>query len=488
MADDGAEFARFKRGLRGLLVSSYGQFTLGLETHTIAQLGYGMDARAVPVQALQLMGTCPPIYLAERTLSAIVRRPDLYSVVHDDPTVRATVEAWLWRLLPRLTASACRGFAYGTVVDVLDWARETLRVEVPAGGADKPDPKSGNKMRAKSMVDHTHFAAVHEVHPDETLLDLDDAGEPVRVHAYGQVYNVDRTAIWCWDPEFGSWAGQGARRRAWRDYCEWLIVSVLRDKYLERSVDAPRIGWCPDGEFTLADGTKVKHADHLATLLEDLRGSGNLTLPGALWPDGSTRKFDVKQLELADRHDTWDAALNRHEANMFVAYLVAPQVQGQGGEDVSGAAGRNMDVNLRENIESLALFAAEGLTRLVEIVHRANYDPKKVNPPTIKVTDVGKREARKLMQEVLRLGNTSARGEIAMRTDVPALLDALGIPLREPPEDWELGETEGGDEAGRPENPDGERANRREKATTPDGEEDNGGEDQVREEDREEQA
>jgi hypothetical protein len=485
MPDDAADFSKFKRGRGSLLVSSYGGFTLGLETHTIAQLGYGMDGRAVPVQALQLMGTCPAVYLAERTLGAIVRRPDLYSVIHPDPTIRATVEAWLWPLLERLTASAVRGFSYGTVTDVLDWQRETIRVEVPTGGQDKT---TGRKLRAKSMVDFTAFGGVHEVHPDETLLDLDAAGEPVRVHAGGTIYAYDRTAVWCWDPEFGSWVGQGARRRAWRDYCEWLIVTVLRDKYLERSVDAPRIAWVPDGEFTLADGTKIKHADHMANLLEDLRGSGNLALPGAVFGDGSTRKFDLKQLELADRHDTWDGALNRHEANMFTSYLVAPQLQGQGGEEASAGGGKVLDVNLRENVEALALFAASGLTRLVGIVHRANYDPAKVQAPTIGVTDVGKREARKLMQEVMRLANTSARGEIAMRTDMPALLDALGIPLREPPPDWELGETEGGDEAGRPAQPGGPRDERREDAATNDGEEDTGGEDQVREDEREEQA
>lgn len=486
MADnDSTAFSKFKRGPGALLVSTYGRFTMGLESHTIAQLGYGMDPRAVPVQGLQLMGTCPPVYLAERTLASIVRRNDLYSVKHDDPTVRAAVEAWLWApgVLDRLTAGACRAFAYGTVANILNWKRETLRVEVPTGGVDK----AGKKMRAKSLIDYTSFGAVHEVHPDDTLLDLDEAGEVVRVHACGRPYNVDRTAVWCWDPEFGSWAGQGARRRAWRDYCEWLIVTVLRDKYLERSVDAPRIAWVPDGEIELEDGTKKKHAVHMADLLEDLRGSGNLALPGAVWGDGSTRKFDLKQLDLADRHETWDAAMNRHEANMFTAYLVPAALQAQGGEEASASGGKMLDVNVRENVESLALFTAAGLTRVAGIVHRANHDPRKVAPPEIVVTDVGKREARKLMQEVLRLANTSARGEIAMRVDMPVLLDQLGIALREPPEGWELGDGDGA-EPGRDQDKTGGREERRENGRDDDAEEDTGGEDQVRENEREDRA
>jgi hypothetical protein len=100
---------------------------------------------------------------------------------------------------------------------------------------------------------------------------------------------------------------------------------------------------------------------------------------------------------------------------------------------------------------------------------------------------VGKAAARKIFQEILRLANTSARGEIAMRTDMPALLDKLGIPLREPPEGWELGEAPDAPEVGRPDDPSGGREERRENAETTDGEEDTGGEDQVREDEREEQ-
>ncbi len=482
MADDGGgDLKPFKRGPGALLVSSYGRFSLGLETHTLAQLGYGLDPRSVPVAALQLMGTCPPVYLAERTISGIIRRPDLYSVIHDDPAIVAETEAWLWPLLDRLAASAARAFAYGSVADVLDWERKTLRIQVPTGEVDA----EGRRLRNKSLVRHTHFSAVHEIHPDETLLDLDAAGEILRVHAHGTPYPYDRTAFWCWDSEFGSWAGQGARRRAWHDYCEWLIVTVLRDKYLERSVDAPRIAWVPDGKFTLEDGTEIANATHLVNLLEDLRGSGALALPSARYGQTDAKKYEIQQLELADRLEVWESALNRHESNMFISHLVAPQLQGL--EDAaSSGAGRTLDSNRRDNVEALALFAAAGFTRLVGIVHSKNHDPEKVAPPEVAVNDVGKAEAKKVMQEILRLATMSADGELALRTNMPVLLDQLNIPLRPVPPGWKPGQGTDAPTNGRPKNKSGGREERRENARTPDGEDDTGGDDQVREEDREE--
>lgn len=471
MSDPVVDLSKFKRATSGLVAGSYGRYSLGLEVHTIAQLGYGLDPRTVPVSALQLMTTLPPVYMAIRTISGIIRRADLFSVKHGNPKIVAEVEAWLWRLLPRLLGGAARGFIYGSVVVILDWERATLRIMVP---------KEGAAPRAKTLVDHTHFSAAYEIHPDETTFNLDPAGEIVSVNTLGGTYSKDRAVAWIWDSEFGDVQGQGALRRAWRSYCEWLIVSLLRDKFLERSVDAPRVAFAPDGKVTVG-GVEWEIPAYVGHLLDELRGSGSLTLP-SVRDGGGNLKYDVKLLDVnAAAADVFDKALDRCEASIFLACLVAPTLGG-GLEEASGGAGRTLDGMLREHIEDLANFAAQGLTDLVQTVHRANYDPAKVDPPEIVATDVGKQAARKIYQEVLRLANSASRGEISMRTDIPRLLDKLGIPLRDAPMDPfaepspGAGPDPGSSPPGRPSDPMGQRQDRRDDAATDQGEHDTGGE------------
>lgn len=481
MAEPAVDLSKFKRTAGTLMASSYGRFTVALELHTIAQLGYGMDPRTVPVSALQLMNTCPAVYFARRTITGIIRRPDLYTVKHDDPKVVAETEAWLWPLLPRLLSGAVAGFDYGSVVCVLDWERRTMRIEVPT--SDDP-----SKKRNKTLVDHTHFAKAYEVHPDETQWELDAAGEIVAAQAGTNRYNADRIAPWIWDPELGEVCGQGAKRRAWRSYCEWLINTLLRDKFLERAVDAPKIAYTPSGKTTV-DGVEWEIPDYVVNLLMEVRGAGIVPLPGVREDAGKgERKYAVEKLDVnAGAADTFDEALNRNEADIFIAYLVSPTMSG-GLDDVGGAASKTLDGMLREHIEDIACYVASGLTRLVEIVHRANYDPDKVAPPEVAYTDVGKAAARKTMLAVLQLANQAARGEVALRTNMPALLDKMGIPLREPPLDPFDPATDpsAGGAPGPGRDPNGDREGRREDAETESGEEDTGGED-VDEEERTEQ-
>jgi hypothetical protein len=466
------DLKKFTRSTATLMAPGYGRYSLALELHSVAQLGYGMDPRGVPVAALQLMNTCPAIYFAKRTITGIVRRPDLYSVKHDDPKIVAEVEAWLWPLLDRLLSGAASGFDYGTAVVVLDWERKTLRIEVPSS----TDPTA---TRNKTLVDHTHYSKAHEVHPDQTTFEVDPAGEIVAVRTEGGRYNADRVAPWVWDAEFGELQGQGAKRRAWRPYCEWLINTLLRDKFLERSVDPPKVAFTPGGKTEDSDGNPVNIPDHVVSLLMEVRAMGIVPLPSVREDAGKgERKYAVEQLPVnAQAGQTFDEALNRNEAEMFISYLVAPNMSG-GLDDVGGAASKTLDGMMREHVEDLATWIARGLTRLVEIVHRANYDPTVVPAPWVEATDVGKAAARKIMLSVLQLANAAGRGEVALRTDLPKLLDKLGIPVRVPPLDpfEEPAAPTAHGEPGPDRDPTGEREERREDATTEEGEEDTGGE------------
>lgn len=520
------------------------------QLHAMAQLGYGMDPRSVPVGALQVMGaTCPGVYLAEQTLSGIIRRPDLFSIRHENPKIVAEAEAHLWPLLPRLLSAAARGFSYGTVVCILDWERRTLRYRVPvkpkpaarayhathqralralfagdckeavmaadgallradlAAGARAaferlrqaaarqlrrdgvlvPSPprllrvegEGEGATRGKTAVNHTHYRQAFETHPDSTTLLLDDQGELAGVDILGTPYAMDRVAAWIWDPEFGDVIGQGARQRAWTPYCRFLIVSLLRDKYLERSVDSPRIAFAPPGKVTI-DGVEKEIPEYVVDLLHELQGSGAIGLPGAKDSSGN-RLYEVDQLDVPDRSTVWAEAIDRCDGEVFKAYLVPPAMAGSL-EEGSGAGARALDGMLREFIENLANFAASGLSRLLAIVHAKNHDPEKIEAPYAVATDVGKAAARKTYLEVIRLANASARGEVSARADLPKLLDALGIPLRKGPFDPFEEEDPSGEEPGRPRKQDGAREERREDATTEEGEDDTGGEDVDREE------
>lgn len=475
MATEGVELKKFRRHRAGVpAVATGARLTAAIQAHVFAQLGYGLDPAAVPVEGLRAMfRTCPAAYLAAQTICGIVRRPDMFSVRHPDPQLAVETEAWLWPILPRLLAGAARGFVYGNTVCVLDWTRRTLRIEVPT--------KRGDRTRRKTVT-HTHFGNAFEVHPDATTYNLDEQGEILSVSILGETYSAERVAAWIWDPEFGEIVGQAAARRAWLPYCAWLIVRLLRDKYLERSVDSPRLAFTPEGKIDV-DGREVTIPDYVVDLLLELSGSGAAALPSVTDAQGK-EKYRVQTLDLPDRSNVWAEAIDRCEAEILKAFLCPPGLASL--EEAGGGGARALDGMLREYVENLAEFAAVGLTRLVEIVHRKNHDPDKVSPPWIEATDVGKAAARKVYQDVLHMVNQAARGEIAMRTDVPKLLDKLGIPLREPPVD-PFGEDEPpegaeGSTPGRPRDPTGEREERREDSRTDEGEEDTGGDDVERDE------
>ncbi len=202
-----------------------------------AQLQHGANPSVVPLRALQAMGTHPVVYLAERTLTGLIRRPNLYYVSHPEKRIVKETEEWLWPLLPGVLTAAARAFAYGSVPVIFDWGTRDLRIEVPRyeGG-----------VRSRTLKAHVHYVSAHEVWPGDAKVLVED-DELVAVKVAGRVYAADRAHVFRWDAEFGSWVGQGARRRAWLDYQKSLSVSVLQSRYLERSVDSPRVGWAPPG-------------------------------------------------------------------------------------------------------------------------------------------------------------------------------------------------------------------------------------------------
>jgi hypothetical protein len=408
-------FVRASQGVQSLT----GQFSRAFEGWVTSQVGQGTDPHAVSLSALQGMGTHPVVYLAERTITGLIRRPNLYFVSHPEKRIVKETEEWLWPLLPTVLAVAARAYAYGSVPVIFNWGVEDLRVEVPRyeGG-----------VRNRTLKGHVHYVSAHELWPGDAKVEVEN-DELLAVRYEGRAYAVDRAHVFRWDPEFGSWSGQGARRRAWTDYTKSLVVSMLQSRYLERSVDSPRVAWAPPGTQKV-DGAEIPSIKHVGQLLAMLRGSGSVTFPSTRDANGNKR-YELEILDLPDRKDVWHQALNRYDGGILKAYLVPPSLAGL--EDLAAAGARILDGMLREFIQDLATFAADNLTCLVRKVHAMNHDPAKVAPPQILAYEVPA-AVRKLYLEVLRLiGAANSVEAPADWVDVPALLDQLGVPLRTTP-------------------------------------------------------
>lgn len=472
-AEPKLDLEKFKPTAGAQLLASLGsRVTATLELHTIAQLGHGADPAGIPVSALRLMSSHPAVYLAEATIGGIVKRRDLFTVVHPDPEVVAQTEAWLWPLLPKLAAAAVRGFSYGAVAVVLDWERGTLRYVAK-------DEDTDEEPELRAVDGFTFYSRAVEVHPDvcEVVFDKDGAVAGVSVGA--KTYNRDRVALFVWDPEFGEVVGQGARRRAWADYCESLIVRLLRNKYLERSVDSPTVAFAPAGKVNVG-GVDWEIPDYVNYLLQTLRGAGTIVFPSARENNGQgERKYSVEKLDSPDRRAIWSEALDRADSNVMLAFLVPPSTAGVEEQGGGGAARASVGM-LKDHVQNLAEWVALELERLANTVHRANYSADESPAISIGVQDVGLAAAQRMALSVLQLVNANPAGEVARLSDVAMLLDKLGVPLRDDPLDVEDVLEEGARATGRPLDRTSEREQRRENATTDEGAEDTGGADEDR--------
>jgi hypothetical protein len=195
---------------------------------------------------------------------------------------------------------------------IFDWGARDLRIEVP---------RDDGGVRGRTLKAHVHYVAAHEVWPGDAKARVDD-DELLAVEVGGRLYAADRAHVLRWDAEFGAWVGQGARRRAWSDYGKSLAVSVLQSRYLERSVDSPRVAWAPPGTQKV-EGSELPSIKHMNKLLAMLKGSGSITFPSTRDASGNKR-YELEVLDLPDRKDVWHQALNRYDAGILKAYLVPP--------------------------------------------------------------------------------------------------------------------------------------------------------------------
>lgn len=447
------DLGKFERAAFGSMISSGGGNHLSdaLVAMVRSVVNEGTDPRFVPESALERMNYHPAVYLAQRVVTGIIRRKDLYSVDHKDPAKRKEVEEWLWPLLPRVLQAAARAFVYGARGVVFNWTRETIRFDVPT--------KDGKKTRSKSLPGHTHYSSAHTIR--RSHFEVEFAGDELEsLHYNGESYGPDRAFVFVWDPEDeADTRGNGASRRAWRDYCEEAIICQLEAAYLERSVDSPRVAFAPSGSIESPDGTKQTIPDFVTSLLMALNGGGAVTFPQKFDKDGN-KLYELATLDLPDREGVWSEAIRRREARIFMAYLA---LMGDG----AAASAKTLDGLLKEIVQDIAEWVSELLTEIVATVHARNYTAEEP-PPGIVATDVGKASAKKILAEVLRMVSGD---ELARWVDVSKALDRLGVPVHESPQ-----EQESQDPLGRPKDLSGDRDERRDDAITEEGEDATGAE------------
>lgn len=446
----------------------------------IATFGLGVsgrtDAVRVPFEALLAMDYDPVVYQAERVVSGPALDPELYYVRHDDPRVRAEAEACLALLAGQVLPMILRAYAFGSIPLVADWAVEDLRTRVVS--------QDGAAPRNRNLRGHAHYVAAHELWPSDVTGRQSPQDRLLWIRHGEAIYagmaeleanpGAVRAHVVRWDPSFGRLLGNGSRSRAWRHYATGKLVELWQSRYLERSVDVPRVGYGPEGTVKIADQNHPA-ISILRTALMSLKNGSAITLPSSRDANGN-RVWEVDKLELPDRSDVWGKALSWHDTQKLRASLLP--VFGDAKVD---------EAQLHEAIQAVATFAAAALTELLLPMHRLN-NGRSVDAPTVVANDIPKAKKR-LLVEIFKTvasatqhtkdGKVYTLGELVH----PEIVEQLGLMAR-PVEEAAHAPAPGGapGSPGRPLDVSSDREERRDRGRTDEAEQDTGGREVEREE------
>lgn len=423
----------------------------------------------LPWEVLLFMGLDPVIYLGEQAATAPVKDPELYFVDHRDPAIKAETEAWLRPLLPAALCAIARSFVFGSMPYVLDWKVGDLAVTLASDAAQPSD---------LILRDRVHYVALHELCPAEARLELDAATREnlAALVIGGKRYGPDRAFVSVWDREFGKWNGKGSRARSHKWWRRSIRIDRWEARYLERSVDSPRIGYAPRGDVEI-DGVRVKATKVLAAALLALKNGGVASLPSEFV--GDKRQWDVSVLNLPDRSEVWTRAANRFDAMKLFASLAPPSIVGI--SETTFASGRVTDRLYVELVQSIARFVACELTAIVRASHRIVYGDS-VRAPEVRAGDLPQSKQKLYLDVFGRIVDVERRiadgRRVTMGEQVKdTLLDLLKIP-RVPAEAVARAPDDPrrrlGSGSGKEREPSSEREERREAAREPEGESSSG--------------
>ncbi len=472
---DLSEFERATWGLGSMSLTQVAQF---------AAFGMGvrqdMDPRLIPPEVLELLDYDTTFAIGNAAITAPALDPELYYVRGSDRDVAET-EAWLRPILPQLLACFVRAFSYGAIPVVLDWKVEPLSFEIPDAPKD-PQPVA---LRRKNLDGHAHYDFVHEIWPSDAtpevrndrLLALlyggkryggQDLDDPSEIRAF----------VATWDKAFGRLAGCGSRHRAFGPWWRKGTGELWNGRFLERSVDLPRVGYAPEGDVTV-NGTKISATKILRAAVLSLRNGSALILPSTYSATGEPLwKVDVlKTTEGAAQ--AFDKSLDRNDVQILEASFVP-----RGGVD------KATEEQISDSAQRICDFAAERVTEVVRVVDRMR-NGKRADAPRLLANDVPKRKRKILLEifgKVAEAVHETSDGKRYKMSELvhPEILSQLGVRTRSieeaarAPRPGDEGPAPGA--PGRPSSPTGDRDQRRDDSKTIDGESDTGGKDVERQE------
>lgn len=429
----------------------------------------------VPFDVIDAMLWHPVMKAAVSTITAPATDPELY-YLRGDKKACAEVDASLRPLLVTQRAplldQIVRAYATGVAPIVLDYGVSNLSIQV--------DTRDGEGTRNRNLPGHVHYVRSHELWPGECQLRVEH-DRLLAVESGGQSYGGEdledpgriRAFLAIWDPQYGRWIGHGACRRAYKDWIEEGMARLWEIRYLERSVDLPRVGYAPEGDITIG-GQKVSAIKLLRAQIMSLRNGSTITLPSTLAADNQPA-WRFQTLDVPDRHQIFEYAINSRGARMFTAALCPSDLNKASEEQAMDAVQRVCD------------FAARTLTRIVNVPLRLRYG---ASAPFVQVlaNDIPKRKLR-IVQQVFSTSaqaqQRTADGKVYTLAELvhPEILDQLGVKARTVEEAaHEAPTAPPPGQPGRPLDVASDREERRDDSRTIEGEEDTGGEDVEREE------
>lgn len=450
----------FKRPSQAAWLGSppVGSWSTAKATLALYGLEHVVDPRLVPWTIIDIMGYHPAVYLGEQTVAAPVRDPSLYVIDHPDPAIVAETKAWLDPLLPVMLLAASRALAYGVAPMVFNWGVEDLITQVP----------KDEQSRQRTFPNHQHYVSVHEIHPSETTIHAEnDALESLTY--MGDRYAADRAAVCVWDKAWGSWRGHGSRHRAFPAWTKSQHVSRWEGRYLERSVDAPRVIHVPRGTIEI-DGVEVPTTEYAAEAFAFLKGSGVIVLPSDTDPNSKTPAWSVDTLQVPLVQEVWTAVLDYCDAQCILSSGAPPSVIAaiKGGGDL-----RSIEAIFQEYVEGIADVLADFIEQRVAIVHAIRYG-KRVKAPQVYARDLPKAKIQRLLEvfKVAALVEREAGGgkkiTLAERID-DSFLEELGLQRRPLSEAAREPAAPPSDQPGRPLDTTSGKQERRDSSRTPEG-------------------
>lgn len=420
----------------------------------------------LPWEVILDIGTDPVVNLGELIAIGPALDANVYHFEDGRADVVAEHEAWLWPLLPRLLEMILRAVAWGVVPLVLTWKRGLRHV------------KDGQVVSRPGLL---HYSDVDDLFPGDVEYQKDERGKVRAIHYGGEEYLRDRATLALWRDQWGWLVGQGSRRRNFKPWLTKRLVRLWRGRYLERSVDPVRIGWAPSGSQKDENGQAFSPVRFVQDLLMMLKNGAPIVFPNTRMKDTqgnptNEKAYEIDKMELDERETVFESALTYEDGEILLGCMVPPATVLPDGEGL--AAVRVPAEAFVELVEMSARFAAAVVSELVAVVHAYNRGPE--DPaPIFRARDIPKVKRKLLLSVFQRIADTSMRiGEDkvvspAELVDAVGLLDQLGVPrrlLEEAVRKLTSPAPEGGREPGRPQDPSGEREERRENATTDEGE------------------